>query len=316
MAGLPFSALAAWESGDGVTASNTNSFVGNFTNPRGNHTLRFGPEFRVYRESRNRYQSMLSPQLNYNANYVKANDTAANPTRGGEAASMLMGIPAGSMGISDSYVEQDKYFGLYIADDWKISKKLTLNLGLRYEFESPMTERFDRAAIHFAGTTPNPLNDAARANYAKNPMPELPVASFQAMGGLTFANVAPNGRTYWKPEKKNFQPRFGFAYQARPKTIIRGGYGIFTASIGVNYTNTNQTGFSLSTPIQATLDNGLTYIATNANPLPTGLLQPARSSAGLLTNIGQGVSFFGDTRKHPYSQRWSLGVQQELPGNS
>ena len=77
----------------------------------GNHTFRFGPEFRVYRESRNRYQSMLSPQLNYNATYVKANDTAANPTRGGEAASMLMGIPAGSMGISDSYVEAGQVFG-------------------------------------------------------------------------------------------------------------------------------------------------------------------------------------------------------------
>jgi len=62
------------------------------------------------------------PSLNYNANYVKANDTAANPTRGGEAASMLMGIPSGSMGISDSYVEQDKYFALYIADDWKVSR--------------------------------------------------------------------------------------------------------------------------------------------------------------------------------------------------
>ncbi len=311
--GLPFSSLAAWETGDGVTASITNSFVGNFTNPRGNHTLRFGPEFRVYRESRNRFQSMLSPQLSYNATYIKATDTAANPTRGGEAAAMLMGIPGGSMGISDSYVEQDKYWALYFADDWKVNRKLTVNLGLRYEYESPMTERFDRAAIHFAGTTPNPLNDAARANYAKNPIPELPVANFQALGGLTFANVSPNGRTYWTPEKKNFQPRFGFAYSLRPKTILRGGYAIFTASIGVNYTNTNQTGFSLSTPIQASLDNGLTFLATNANPLPNGLLQPARSSAGLLTNIGQGLTFFPDARKHPYAQRWSFGIQQEFP---
>src|SRR5262249_43659383 len=87
--GLPFSALSAWETGDGVTASLTHSFVGNFTNPRGNHTFRFGPEFRVYRESRNRYQSMLSPQLNYSATYMRASDTAANPTRGGEAAAML-----------------------------------------------------------------------------------------------------------------------------------------------------------------------------------------------------------------------------------
>ena len=227
---------------------------------------------------------------------------------------MLLGIPAGSMGISDSYVEQDKYFALYFADDWKITKKLTVNLGLRYEYESPITERFDRAAIHFAGTTPNPLNDAARANYAKNPVPELPVEKFQALGGLTFANVPPNGRTYWTPEKRNFQPRAGFAWQARPKTIVRGGYAIFTASIGVNYFNTNQTGFSQTTPIQATLDNGLTYIATNANPLPNGLVPPSRSSAGLLTNVGQALTFFGDRRKHPYAQRWSLGLQQELPG--
>jgi outer membrane receptor protein involved in Fe transport len=257
---------------------------------------------------------MLSPQLNYNATYVKASDTASNPTRGGEAASMLMGIPAGSMGISDSYVEQDKYLALYFADDWKVSKKLTLNLGLRYEYESPMTERFDRAAIHFAGNTPNPLNDAARAAYAKNQIPELPLSQFQAMGGLTFANVGSNGRSYWTPEKKNFQPRIGFAYQMNPKTIWRGGYAIFTASVGVNYSNTNQTGFSQSTPIQATLDNGLNFIATNANPLPNGLVAPARSSGGLLTNVGQGVSFFGDQRKHAYAQRWSLGVQRELPG--
>ena len=309
----PFTALSSWETGDGVTASITNSFVGNFTKLRGNHTLRFGPEFRVYRESRNRYQAMLSPQLVYNANYTKLNDTAAAPTRGGELASALLGIPAGSMGISDSYVEQDKYFALYLADDWKVSKRLTVNLGLRYEFESAITERFNRAAIHFAGTTPNPLNDAARANYAKNPIPEVPASQFQAMGGLTFAAVAPNGRTYWTPEKKNLQPRIGFAYQLRPKTILRGGYGMFTASIGVNYSNTNQTGFSLTTPILTSQDNGLTYLATNANPLPTGLLKPAGASGGLLTNIGQGVSFFPDARKHPYAQRWSFGVQQELP---
>lgn len=69
-----------------------------------------------------------------------------------------------------------------------------MNFGLRYEYESPMTERFDRAAIHFAGSCPSPLNDAARANYARNPMPELAAADFRAMGGLVFAGA--NGRTY------------------------------------------------------------------------------------------------------------------------
>ncbi len=306
--------LAAWESGDGVTASTTNSFVGNFTKMKGSHTLRFGPEFRVYREARNRYQSMLSPRYNFSAAYTKANDTAADPTRGGQLAAMLMGIPAGDMGISDSYMEQDKYYALYFADDWKVTKKLTFNLGIRYEYESPMTERFDRAAIHLDGTATSPWNDAARAVYAKNPvLPELPADQFKVLGGLTFANVAPNGRAYWKGEKANFQPRFGFAYQVRPKTILRGGYGIFKASIGVNYTDTEQAGFSQTTSMVASRDNGITYVASLASPLPDGLKPPAGAKGGLLTNVGQNVYFFNDERKQPYSQRWSFGVQQELP---
>ena len=308
-----FTQLSQWESQDGLTASATNSFVATLTKLKGAHTLRFGPEFRVYRESRNRYGPALSPQYVYDNTYVKANDTAANPTAGGELASMLLGIPAGSMSITDSYVEQDKYWALFLQDDWKISKRLTVNIGLRWEYESPMTERFDRAAIHFAGSTLSPINAAAQANYAKNPIPEVPVAQFKVLGGLTYANVSPNGRDYWNGEPGRFQPRFGLAYQLKPKTIVRAGYGMFMASIGVNYTNTNLTGFSQSTPIQASLDNGLTYIATNANPFPTGLIAPARSSRGLLTNLGQAVTFFGDDRKHPYSQRWSIGVQQELP---
>ena len=307
----PFSTISAWESQDGVTASTTNSFTGNFTKLRGNHSFRFGPEFRVYRESRNRFGPALSPQFTFNANFTKANDTAPNPTLGGEVASLLLGIPAGAMSITDSYVEQDKYWALYFQDDWKISRKLTMNFGLRYEYESPMTERFDRAAIHFAGNSPSPLNDAARANYARNPIPELAPADFRAMGGLVFAGAS--GRNYWQAERNNFQPRIGLAYQLKPKTIIRAGYGVFTASIGVNYSNTNQTGFSQSTPIQASLDNGITYLASTANPFPNGLIPPVRSSAGLSTNLGQGVTFFPDRRSHPYSQRFSFGIQQELP---
>ncbi len=309
----PYTSIAQWESQDGYTASTTNSFVANFTKLKGNHNIRFGPELRIYRESRNRYGTAISPQYNYNATFTKSTDVAPDPTLGGPMASMLMGIPAGSMARVDSYVEQDKYFALYLHDDWKVTRKLTLNLGLRWEYESALTERFDRSAIHYAGTTPNPLNDAARAAYAANPIPELAPADFKAMGGLTFAGVAPNGRDYWSAPRANFQPRIGFAYQVTPKTILRGGYGIFVASIGVNYSNTNQTGFSQTTPMQASLDNGITFIATNANPFPTGLIAPAGSAGGLMTNIGQGVSFFRDARSNPYSQRWSVGIQQELP---
>ncbi len=307
----PFTVLSNWESGDGVTASTTNSFVLNLTKLQGNHSFRFGPELRIYRESRNRYNTAVSPQFTPASTYTRATDTSTAPTRGGELAAFLLGVPAGDMSIVDSYVEQDKYFALYLQDDWKLRKNLTLNLGLRWEMETPLTERFNRSALHYAFNTANPLNDAARAAYALNPIPELAAADFKAMGGLTFAGA--NNRKYWKGEKNNLAPRFGLAYQVTPKTVVRAGYGVFFASIGVNYTNTNLTGFSQSTPMQATKDSGITYIATNGNPFPDGLLKPPGASDGLMTNIGQSVSFFAEERKHPYSQRWSIGFQRELP---
>ena len=177
-----------------------------------------------------------------------------------------------------------------------------------------MTERFDRAAVHFAGTAINPLNDAARAAYAKSPMlPELPVDKFQVLGGLTFANVAPNGRTYWKGEKLNFQPRVGFAYQFAAEDHHPRRLGIFKASIGVNYSNTDQTGFSQSTPIVMTRDNGLTYVADQREPAAGRFDETPRRGGGLRTYIGQNVNFFLEERKQPYAQRWSFGIQQELP---
>ncbi|MBL8236767.1 MAG: carboxypeptidase regulatory-like domain-containing protein [Bryobacterales bacterium] len=309
----PFTSLASWESGDGLTASTTHSFVGNFTKMWGNHSFRFGPEYRIYRESRNRFHQAISPQFSFNATYTRANDTAANPTLGGEVAAMLLGIPAGSMSIVDSYIEQDKYFAMYLQDDWKVSKKLTLNVGIRYEYETPLTERFNRSAIGFAGTTANPLDAAARVNYAANPIPELPASQFRALGGLTFAGVGGNSRSFWNSPKLNLMPRFGLAYQMKPKTIIRAGYGVYFASIGSNYSNSNQSGFAQSTPMQASLDNGITFIATNANPFPTGLIKPLGAAGGLMTNIGQDLNFWAADRRNPYAQRYSFGVQQELP---
>ncbi|MSV29925.1 MAG: hypothetical protein EXQ52_14445 [Bryobacterales bacterium] len=95
--------------------------------------------------------------------------------------------------------------------------------------------------------------------------------------------------------------------------MFRAGYGIFFDTLGVNKTDSIQTGFSQSTPVQASLDNGLSFIATNANPLPNGLIEPRGASGGLSTNLNQNLSFFERTRKHSYVQRWSFGLQQMLP---
>lgn len=305
--------LADWESGDGVTSSLIHSFLANFTKTWGGHTFRFGPEFRLENEYRNRFNLDVSPQYVFNNTYTKASDTANGQPFGGELASMLLGVPGGSMGRTASYAERDYYWGIYVQDDWKVSPKLTVNLGLRWEYESPLAERYNRASKGFAFNQSNPIEAQARANYAASgPIAELPLSQFAVRGGLLFTE--PNGHysSYWDGQNGNFSPRIGLAYQLTPKTILRSGYGIFFGSIGALYTNTQQYGFSATTPIQASLDNGLTYVATIANPFPTGLQQPVGSGLGLATNLAQNITVLPENRKQPYAQRWLFGIQREF----
>ena len=96
--------------------------------------------------------------------------------------------------------------------------------------------------------------------------------------------------------------------------MLRAGYGIFYGSVGAFKTSAILNGFSQSTPIEATNDNGLTFKATLANPLPTGLLAPLGPAGGMKTALNQGITFFADDRVQPYAQRWSFGFQQEFKG--
>lgn len=312
----PFDEIGSWAAGDGAGTAQSHSFSGNLTRLTGSHNLRFGAEFRVYRQNRNQNPLQIAPQLTFSSTYTRGPlDNSPAPTLGGEIAAFLLGIPGGQMERTASSAEQDKYLGLYIQDDLKVSRKLTLNLGLRYEVEAPITERFDRSVAHFAFDQSSPIEAQARANYAGlKQVPELPLDRFRVRGGLTFVNTGGNPRTYWVSDKKNFMPRVGLAYQLSAKTVLRAGYGLFFDGVGVNNTGSIQTGFSQSTPIQASLDSGLTFIARTADPFPNGLLPPLGAAGGLSTNLGQSVSFFPERRRNPYSQRWTFGFQQVLPG--
>jgi hypothetical protein len=311
----PWDTMSAWESGDGTTASLIHNFNSTLSLNKSSHAVRIGFDWRNLRENRNRFPQAVSPDLSFNSIFTRGPlDTNAPPQVGGEIASFLLGVPAGSMAVVASYAERNSIFGFYVQDDWKVSRKLTVNLGLRYEVENATTERYDRAVRNFDETSVNPVDAQARAQYALAPIPELPAANFRALGGLTFVNAGGNPRGYWNPAQNNFMPRIGIAYQIDPKTVFRGGFGLFVAPLGTLYTNTEPAGFTLSTPIQASLDGGLTFIATTANPFPNGLNQPLGAAGGLLTNIGQAVTAFPDSRKNAYAQRWSAGFQRELPG--
>ncbi len=308
-----YSAFGGWESGDGTNTSMVHSFTVNLSSLRANHNLRYGSDFRLYREFGNRFQFDVSPSLTFDTTWTRGPlDNSPGAPIGQDLAAFLLGIPGGEMRRSASYAEQEKFLAVYIQDDWKATQKLTVNIGVRYEYETPLTERFDRSVKGFAFGASNPTEAAARANYARSPIPELPADRFRVLGGLTFAG-GPNGRSLWEGEKNNFMPRIGIAYQLTAKTILRAGYGMFYETIGSNRSSSIQTGFTQSTPVIASRDNGLSFVASTANPFPNGLQAPLGAAGGLTTNLGQGLSFYPTRRLQPYAQRWSFGLQRLLP---
>ncbi len=310
----PFSPLSEWSNGDGANSSFTHTILANLTQSRGAHNLRYGFDGRLYRGFGTRTPLANSPDLNYSNSFTRGPlDNSAQSPIGQELASMLLGIPDGQMDRTATSAFQDKYVGLFFQDDWRVNSRLTLNLGLRYELEVPITERFDRLVAGYDFVTTNPIEPQARVAYARNPLPELSAADFRVTGGLTFVNKDGRGRSPLYGEKNNFLPRIGLAYKLGPNTVVRAGYGIYYDSLGVNKTTAQQTGFTQSTPIRASLDNGLTFVATNANPFPQGLIDARGAAGGLTTSLGQSFTFYDPNLKHAYSQRWSFAVQHMLP---
>ncbi len=284
---------------------------------KGPHSLKVGVEFRAYRENSFFYSNNQSGQFNFDTQWTRGPlDNAATPTNlGFSFAAFLLGLPtSGLINQPASYAEQSTTWGVFIHDDWRVSQKLTLNIGLRYEVEGALTERFNRSARGFDFNSPQPIQDQARANYARNPTPEIPVNQFFVVGGLTFAGVDGEPRGLYKTPRNNFMPRFGFAYKLTEKTVVRGGYGVFFGFLGQRRGDVFQTGFSTNTPLNVTLNNGLTFIETISNPFQTGLRPVPGASQGIQTFLGQTIDFFNPRPLSPYMQRWQLGFQRELPG--
>jgi hypothetical protein len=289
----------------------------NATRIIGAHTLRFGVGYRIYRRNATNLDTS-SGLFTFSTDWTRGpfNTSGASPIGQG-MASLLYGLPtSGSFPIAANYAEQVKVLATYIQDDWKISRKLTLSLGLRYELPSPMTERFNRSVRGFDFDRASPIDETARNNYAANPIPQVAPDQFRVRGGLTYPSSNGQGRALWNRNGKNFMPRVGFAYSITSATIFRGGFGIYFEPIGVPNTDVIQTGFSQTTQMVPTIDNGQHFIATLANPFPNGLLLPVGAARGLSTNLGQSVSFFNQNLRNPYMQRWQFALQRSLRGES
>jgi hypothetical protein len=290
----------------------THSFSGTVTKIIGAHSLKTGAEYRLMRE--NGFNSgNISPRIDFGSNWTRGPlDNSPIAPIGQGFASFLLGHPTGGLvSLNTPRAQQSDWTGVFIHDDWRVNSKLTLNLGIRYEYESAPTERFNRSIRGFDFNSASPISERALTNYAANPIPQLPVSAFRTIGGLTLAGVDGQPRGLWESDKNNFMPRIGLAYSLTKKTVVRAGYGIYYDSIGIDRIDVS---FNQSVNLVPTLNNGLEFIATLADPFPDGLQSPPGSLPGLNTFLGRSVSFFNGEPLNPYVQRWSLAVQQELPG--
>jgi hypothetical protein len=136
-------------------------------------------------------------------------------------------------------------------------------------------------------------------------------------GGLAFPGVNGRSRSFYDPDNNNVAPRFGFAYALNPKTVVRGGFGLFYGPVqggAVNGTSTPNTGFAASTAWVGSID-AITPTNPLSNPFPDGFVRAPGSSQGLMSQLGQGVVVMDPNRVTPYSEQWNIDVQRTLPAN-
>jgi hypothetical protein len=274
----------------------------NMTWIHGRQTLKFGAELRRYN------QNFLQPgaadgNFTFSKAFTQANPLRADAVSGNEFASFLLGVPSsGSVDRNIDPAYRNNYYALFVQEDWKLRSNLTVNLGLRWDYESPRSERYNRMVRGFAFDQPSPIADQ--------------VSGLNLKGGLLYAGSSGDSRLAFNPDKKHIEPRIGVAWQFAPKWVMRGGYGL--AYLGQSAQGPN-TGFSSPTSLIASTDGGITPAVGLSNPFPTslfpsGLLQPIGSSQGLATNLGQSISAQYLDRPLPYSHQYSFGFQRELKG--
>ncbi len=292
----------------------------------GRHQIKFGGEYGLNLFA----QSLALDGANIGAFNFTRHYTSTTPAttgtltagaQGNAFASFLIGYPR-SQTITLAAVPELRYkaayYGAYLQDDWRISSRLTLNLGLRYDYERPVSERDNLLVDGFDFSSRNPLNcascvaAAARPDIAAN-RTDSGAGLANLTGGVTFAD----GPIY-NGDVNNLGPRVGLTYQISNSLVLRGGYGkTFLSGLAERGT---QAGNTRATALNPSNDNNLTP-ASNLNQnrgllYPGGLLLPLKNTTGLLTNVGTSVSFHTRDRENQEFHQYSAEAQYQLPWRS
>jgi hypothetical protein len=275
-----------------------------FTHIRGRHTLTAGfmaIDFRV-----NSYTSSVA-SLSLPRAFTQGPDpTKADPTTGAGVAALLLGTGSGGGITLAANAAYDKtFYGWYLNDDFRLRRNFTVNLGVRYDFQTAPTERFDR--IGYWTLARNSISDAVGRT--------LPGALEHTGGG------GPRG--VYSPQYTNIAPRIGLSYSPVNRLVIRSGFGIFYTPVmefGVGAGGGNQgltlDGFSQTTPYVGSLDNNLTPHDLLRNPFPNGFILPPGRTLGDRTNLGLSINAVERNRPTPYVEQWTFGLQYPIEPNT
>jgi hypothetical protein len=274
--------------------SQTMSFQGGLSKNIGRWTTKFGVEYRVIR-GYSQQPGYDAGNFSFDQTFTGANPTLIQPSSGNALASFLLGTPqSGYIQVSSEPARQEKMASLYFQNDIKLTDRLTVNLGLRWDYMGPMTDRFNELSRGFAAQTLNPIS----------------TPTFPVYGGVLFAGANGNPRGIFNQSWGNLGPRFGSAYRLDNHTVLRGGYALIYGQTW--YDPGNAPGFTQTTNMVTSIQTGIPS-NTLDNPFPTGILQPAGSSQGLLTALGQSYAFADPAGgAPPYVQQFSFEIQREL----
>ena len=300
---------------------------------KGNHTIKGGVDYRLAKRNNNLLRSgNISSTIAYDASYTRAADTTSvfrASNIGLSLAAMMLDVPTRvSIGENSPLAMSNHYTGLYIQDTWRTTPNLTLNFGLRYEYEPGIVEAENRWITGFDPDAELAITQIAEAAYAANPtIPQLPASQFRVRGGSLYAGTPGAPTATWEGQSM-WMPRVAGAYKLGQKTVVKAGYGLFFDTLNAaDYTQGNQTGYTASTVNDTSTDFGQTWLlgdpAAGISPLRDPF--PVRAdgnrfvpalgnSLGLDAIVGGGFARQNPNRQHARVQRWRVGLQRELPG--
>ncbi len=291
----------------------TASIQANYTRNFSRQTFKFGGEYRNV-QARPVTTGDYNGSFSFTRGFTQANPNSGDTVSGNPIASFLLGYPSGGdFGGGQERDEWWHYTALYAQDDFRVSSKLTLNLGVRWDYEAGAVEAQNRLIRGFAFDQSNPLGDQVKNSSA---IAECPACA-NLKGGLLFAGVGGVPRALFEPDLNNIQPRAGFAYSINDKMVLRGGYGLYYAYRGQLG---SQNGFFVTTPYIANDLNGRvgipeTTVNTFTNPFPSGAIEAPGASQGLLTQVGRGISFDDPDNRLSRIHQYNVTVTREITRN-